>query len=76
MKKSYHVDEKGYYGQFGGSFVPEMLFPNMKTLAESYLKIINEPSFQQEFHSLLKDYVGRPTPLSDIDNRTFLPVPN
>jgi tryptophan synthase beta chain len=63
MKKSYHVDEKGYYGQFGGSFVPEMLFPNMKTLAESYLKIINEPSFQQEFHSLLKDYVGRPTPL-------------
>jgi len=63
MQKSYHVDEKGYYGQFGGSFVPEMLFPNMKTLAESYLKIINEPGFQKEFHSLLKDYVGRPTPL-------------
>lgn len=63
MQKSYHVDEKGYYGQFGGSFVPEMLYPNMKILQESYLKIMNEPSFQEEFHSLLKDYVGRPSPL-------------
>ena len=63
MQKSYHVDEKGYYGQFGGSFVPEMLYPNMKILAESYLNIINEPGFQNEFHSLLKDYVGRPSPL-------------
>ena len=63
MQKSYHVDEKGYYGQFGGSFVPEMLYPNMKTLQESYLKIMNEPSFKEEFHSLLKDYVGRPSPL-------------
>jgi len=63
MQKSYHVDENGYYGQFGGSFVPEMLYPNMKILQESYLKIMNEPSFQEEFHSLLKDYVGRPSPL-------------
>lgn len=63
MEKSYHVDEKGYYGQFGGSFVPEMLYPNMKILSESYLNIINEPSFQKEFHALLKDYVGRPSPL-------------
>jgi len=63
MQKSYHVDEKGYYGQFGGSFVPEMLYPNMKILQESYLKIMNEPSFKEEFHSLLKDYVGRPSPL-------------
>ena len=63
MQKSYHVDENGYYGQFGGSFVPEMLYPNMKTLQESYLKIMNEPSFKEEFHSLLKDYVGRPSPL-------------
>ena len=63
MQKSYHVDEKGYYGQFGGSFVPEMLYPNMKILQDSYLKIMNEPSFQEEFHSLLKDYVGRPSPL-------------
>jgi tryptophan synthase beta subunit len=63
MQKSYHVDEKGYYGQFGGSFVPEMLYPNMKILQDSYLKIMNEPSFKEEFHSLLKDYVGRPSPL-------------
>ena len=63
MKKSYHADEKGYYGIFGGSFVPEMLYPNMETLQGSYLKIMNEPSFKKEFHDLLKDYVGRPSPL-------------
>ncbi|MGB5323506.1 tryptophan synthase subunit beta [Lutimonas sp.] len=63
MKKSYHADEKGYYGVFGGSFVPEMLYPNMETLQRSYLKIMNEPSFKEEFHALLKDYVGRPSPL-------------
>ncbi len=63
MKKSYHADEKGYYGVFGGSFVPEMLYPNMETLQGSYLEIMNEPSFKEEFHALLKDYVGRPSPL-------------
>ena len=63
MEKSYHADEKGYYGQFGGSFVPEMLHPNMEMLQESYLKIMNEPSFKEEFQALLKDYVGRPSPL-------------
>lgn len=63
MKKSYHADEKGYYGAFGGSFVPEMLYPNMETLQGSYLEIMNEPSFKEEFHALLKDYVGRPSPL-------------
>ena len=63
MKKSYHADEKGYYGIFGGSYVPEMLYPNMEILQESYLEIMNEPSFKKEFHALLKDYVGRPSPL-------------
>ena len=63
MKKSYHADEKGYYGTFGGSFVPEMLHPNMEILQNSYLKIMNEPSFKKEFDLLLKDYVGRPSPL-------------
>lgn len=63
MQKSYHVDKEGYYGEFGGSFVPEMLFPNMETLQNSYLSIINEDSFKQEFNALLKDYVGRPSPL-------------
>lgn len=63
MKKSYHADKRGYYGEFGGAFVPEMLHPNMETLQESYLKIMNEKSFKEEFNSLLKDYVGRPSPL-------------
>ncbi len=59
----YQVNEKGYYGPFGGAFVPEMLYPNVEELKENYLKYIHEASFQQEFHALLKDYVGRPTPL-------------
>src|SRR5210317_1007435 len=63
MSKSYHADEMGYYGEFGGSFVPEMLFPNMKELQEKYLQIMNDPDFIKEFNDLLKDYVGRPTPL-------------
>ncbi|UCE92952.1 MAG: tryptophan synthase subunit beta [Flavobacteriaceae bacterium] len=63
MKKTYHADEKGYYGDFGGSFVPEMLYPNMETLQKSYLEIMNDASFKEEFNALLKDYVGRPSPL-------------
>ncbi len=59
----YNVNEKGYYGQFGGAFIPEMLYPNVEELRVSYLSIIAEPSFQEEFKALLKDYVGRPTPL-------------
>jgi tryptophan synthase beta chain len=57
------VDERGYYGDFGGAFVPEMLYANVKYLQDNYLKIINELSFQNDFQNLLKDYVGRPTPL-------------
>lgn len=57
------VNEHGYYGDFGGAFIPEMLYPNVKELQENYLKIIYEPEFQKEFQQLLKDYVGRPTPL-------------
>lgn len=59
----YQVDQKGYYGSFGGAFIPEMLYPNVEELKENYLKIINEPDFQEELNLLLKDYVGRPTPL-------------
>ena len=59
----YNVNEKGYYGQFGGAFIPEMLYPNVEELRVSYLSIIAEPAFQEEFQTLLKDYVGRPTPL-------------
>lgn len=60
---SYQVDENGYYGEFGGAFIPEMLYPNVKHLQEEYLKIIGDKDFQKEFESLLKDYVGRPSPL-------------
>jgi tryptophan synthase beta chain len=60
---SYNVNEKGYYGEFGGAYIPEMLYPNIEELRQNYLKITAEPSFQEEFHALLKDYVGRPTPL-------------
>ncbi len=56
-------DTQGYYGQFGGAFIPEMLHRNVEELKERYLSISEEASFQQEFHQLLKDYVGRPTPL-------------
>ena len=59
----YNVTEKGYYGQFGGAFIPEMLYPNVEELRSSYLQIIHSPDFQLEFHQLLKDFVGRPTPL-------------
>lgn len=57
------VDENGYYGQFGGAYIPEMLYSNVENLRNNYLKIINEESFKNEFNSLLRDYVGRPTPL-------------
>lgn len=60
---NYFVNEKGYYGDFGGAYIPEMLYPNVEELRQNYLKIIGDPSFQQEFHHLLKDYVGRPSPL-------------
>jgi tryptophan synthase beta chain len=59
----YTVNEKGYYGQFGGAYIPEMLFPNIEELRINYLKIINESTFKKEFDQLLRDYVGRPTPL-------------
>ena len=60
---SYNVNEKGYYGKFGGAFIPEMLYPNVEELRQNYLKVMAEPEFQKEFNQLLKDYVGRPSPL-------------
>ena len=62
-KNNFTVDEHGYYGDFGGAFIPEMLYPNVKQLQEQYLQIMYDPAFQQEFQQLLTDYVGRPTPL-------------
>lgn len=59
----YTVDERGYYGKFGGAFIPEMLYPNVEELRNNYLKIIQQEDFRKEFDDLLKNYVGRPTPL-------------
>ncbi len=60
---TYNIDDKGYYGKFGGAFIPEMLHANVEELKQQYISIMNEPSFQADFQNLLKDYVGRPTPL-------------
>ena len=60
---NYFVDENGYYGKFGGAYIPEMLHPNVEELRLNYLSIMHEPAFQKEFNELLKEYVGRPTPL-------------
>jgi tryptophan synthase beta chain len=60
---SYFVNEKGYYGDFGGAYIPEMLYPNVEELRQNYLKILADKDFQKEFDQLLKDYVGRPSPL-------------
>ena len=63
MKSKFQPDENGYFGQFGGAFIPELLHPNVKELADNYIQIIESEEFQKEYKSLLKDYVGRPTPL-------------
>ena len=59
----YQVDEKGFYGEFGGAYVPEILYATVRNLQEQYREIIETEAFQQEYHALLKDYVGRPSPL-------------
>jgi tryptophan synthase beta chain len=57
------IDKNGYYGEFGGAYIPEMLYPNVEELRQRYLAITQEAEFQKEFQYLLKEYVGRPTPL-------------
>ena len=59
----YQVDEKGFYGDFGGAYIPEMLYPNVEELRQNYIQISESDSFKKEFQSLLTEYVGRPTPL-------------
>ena len=63
MQTYQQPDVHGYYGRFGGAYIPEMLHPNVEELQSRYLEIMQEPSFQLEFRDLLRDYVGRPTPL-------------
>ena len=60
---SYNINSNGYYGSFGGAYIPEMLLHNIEELKDNYLKIINDKSFTKEFNELLKNYVGRPSPL-------------
>ena len=52
----YSINEKGYYGEFGGAYIPEMLYPNVEEFRQNYLKIMAEPSFKEEFDQLLKDW--------------------
>jgi tryptophan synthase beta chain len=59
----YTIDDKGFYGEFGGAFIPEMMYPNIDELQKNYLDILNSTSFQIEFKQLLRDYAGRPSPL-------------
>ncbi len=76
---TYSINEEGFYGAFGGAFIPEMLYPNVETLRRNYLDIIQSDSFQEEYQYLLKQYVGRPTPLyfakrlsSEFDAKIYL----
>lgn len=61
--KTYHVNEEGYYGNFGGAYVPEILYKTVEDLRKAYLPILESEAFRKEYHALLKDYVGRPSPL-------------
>ncbi|MEY3245923.1 MAG: tryptophan synthase subunit beta, partial [Bacteroidota bacterium] len=63
MKNFATPSEEGYYGDFGGAYIPEMLYQNVEQLKSAYLEIFNDSAFQKEFQQLLSDYVGRPTPL-------------
>ncbi|MCB2407800.1 tryptophan synthase subunit beta [Hymenobacter lucidus] len=63
MTSNFQPNARGYYGEFGGAFIPEMLYPNVEELREQYLTILADPEFQAEYQLLLRDYVGRPTPL-------------
>ena len=63
IKRTYTADENGFYGKWGGAYIPEMLYRNVDELRKNYLSIIEDESFQKEFLSLLRDYVGRPSPL-------------
>lgn len=60
---NYNVDNDGFYGEFGGAYIPEILYKTVEDLKKAYLPIIESDEFKKEFHALLKDYVGRPSPL-------------
>ena len=61
--ENFNISKDGFYGDFGGAFIPEMLHPNIEELQKNYIKISESSEFIKEFNQLLKDYVVRPTPL-------------
>ena len=61
--KSFLVDQDGYYGEFGGAYVPEILHKCVEELKNKYLEVLESEEFKKEFEQLLRDYVGRPSPL-------------
>ena len=63
VTSAFKPDAQGYYGSFGGAYIPEMLHRNVEDLRQRYLEIMQDPAFQEQFRNLLRDYVGRPTPL-------------
>ena len=64
---AFEVDHRGFYGRYGGAYIPEMLYPNIRELEEKYMKIITSEAFQLRFRQLLRDYAGRPTPLFEAE---------
>lgn len=63
MKKTFHVDGQGFYGEFGGAYIPEILYAAVENLKKEYLKVLESKEFRDEYMQLLRDYVGRPSPL-------------
>ena len=63
MKQTFHVNEEGYFGEFGGAYIPEILHSNIEALQKAYKNVLNDSKFQEEYNRLLTDYVGRPSPL-------------
>ena len=61
------IDEEGYYGRFGGAYIPEILHDNVKNLRDAFYRYIDDDDFQKEFDTLMRDYVGRPSPLYRAD---------
>ena len=60
---SFYVDKNGFYGDFGGAYIPEILYKCVEDLRKAYLPIVESDDFKKEYHALLRDYVGRPSPL-------------
>ena len=61
--ETYQVNQDGYYGEFGGAYIPEILHRCVEDLRNTYLKVLEDESYRKELRGLLKDYVGRPSPL-------------